>query len=49
MSTTTTRNLLLALLALLGLGAIGGGGALTISPSGQLLGMPLALLALNGN
>ena len=44
-TTTTSRNLLLALLGFLGLGAIGGGGALVLSPSGRLLGMPLALLA----
>jgi hypothetical protein len=40
----TTRNLLIALLAFLGLGAIGGGAVLIISPSGKLMGMPLALL-----
>ena len=45
MTTTTTRNILLFLLGFLGLGALGGGGALSISPSGRLLGMPLALLA----
>ena len=33
------------MLGFLGLGAFGGGGALSISPSGRLLGMPLALLA----
>ncbi len=39
------RNLLLLLLALLGSGAIfGGGGVLIISPSGKLFGMPLSLL-----
>ena len=41
----TARNYLLFLLGFLGLGALGGGGALSISPSGRLLGMPLALLA----
>lgn len=41
---TTTRNVLLYLLAFLGLGAIVGGGALIISPSGALLGMPLIAL-----
>lgn len=45
MSAPATRNTLLILLGFLGLGALGGGGALTISPSGRLLGMPLALLA----
>ena len=45
MTTATTRNILLFLLGFLGLGALGGGGALSISPSGRLLGMPLALLA----
>lgn len=41
----TPRKILLSLLGFLGLGALGGGGALSISPSGQLLGIPLALLA----
>ena len=45
MKTITARNVLLFLLGFLGLGALGGGGALSISPSGRLLGMPLALLA----
>jgi hypothetical protein len=39
-----TRNFLLFLLAVLGLGAIFGGGVLIISPSGALFGMPLAML-----
>ena len=39
-----TRNTLLFLLAFLGIGAIGGGGALIVSPSGQLLRMPLSML-----
>jgi len=39
-----TRRILLILLGFLGLGAIGGGSALIISPSGQLLGMPLSML-----
>jgi len=39
-----TRNILLILLGFLGLGAIGGGGALIISPTGELLGMPLSIL-----
>jgi hypothetical protein len=41
----TARNLLLLLLTLLSVGALGGGGVLVVSPSGQLLGMPLSLLA----
>jgi hypothetical protein len=41
----TARNLLLLLLALLSLGALGGGGILVVSPSGQLMGMPLSMLA----
>ncbi|MBC8085347.1 MAG: hypothetical protein H7Z21_19285 [Hymenobacter sp.] len=45
MSTRALRNLLAALLGFLGVGALGGGGALTVSPSGRLLGMPLVLLA----
>ncbi|MDO8992297.1 MAG: hypothetical protein Q7U83_04490 [Daejeonella sp.] len=35
---------LISLLAFLGFGAIGGGGVLILSPSGQLMGMPLSLL-----
>lgn len=39
------RNTLLILLAFLGISAIGGGGALIISPSGELLGgLPLSIL-----
>lgn len=39
------RNILISLLAFLGLGAIGGGSVLMISPSGKLLGgLPLAIL-----
>jgi hypothetical protein len=45
MASTTARNVLLLLLALLGLGALGGGGVLALSPSGRLMGMPLAMLA----
>ncbi len=45
MATNVTRNVLLALLAFLGLGAIAGGGALIASPSGKLLGIPLSILA----
>ncbi len=44
MKTKTTRNILLALLAFLGLGAIGGGGVFIISPTGKLIGMPLSML-----
>jgi hypothetical protein len=39
-----TRNILLLLLAFLGLGAMAGGGAMIISPTGKLLGMPLSML-----
>jgi hypothetical protein len=39
------RNTLIGLLSFLGLGALGGGGALILSPSGKLIGgMPLAIL-----
>ena len=45
MRVKTERNILISLLAFLGLGAIGGGGALIISPSGKLLGgLPLSIL-----
>ncbi|WP_310394214.1 hypothetical protein [Hymenobacter sp.] len=44
MSTKATRNLLVALLGFLGVGALGGGGMLTVSPSGKLIGMPLSML-----
>jgi hypothetical protein len=44
MKSNATRNLLIALLAFLGLGAIFGGAALMISPSGKLIGMPLSIL-----
>ncbi|MEP7265024.1 MAG: hypothetical protein ABI772_11030 [Bacteroidota bacterium] len=40
----TERNILIALLIFLGLGAIGGGGVLIISPNGKLIGMPLSML-----
>jgi hypothetical protein len=41
----SARNIHLFLLAFLGLSAIGGGGALIISPSGKLLGgLPLSIL-----
>jgi hypothetical protein len=45
MNIKNTRSILLILLGFLGLGAIGGGSALIISPSGKLLGMPLSMLA----
>lgn len=41
---TRALYFLIALLAFLGLGAIGGGGVLILSPSGELMGMPLSLL-----
>ncbi|MDB4918658.1 MAG: hypothetical protein JWQ54_641 [Mucilaginibacter sp.] len=44
MKTKTTQNILLFLLAFLGLGAIGGGAVLIISPMGALLGMPVSML-----
>ena len=45
MKSKTARNIHLILLAFLGLSAIGGGGALIISPSGKLLGgLPLSIL-----
>jgi len=39
-----TRNILIFILGFLGIGALFGGGALTISPSGAWLRMPLSLL-----
>ena len=46
MKPTATRNILISLLLFLGVSAIGGGGALIISPSGKLLGgLPLSILA----
>ena len=45
MKVKTARNIHLILLGFLGLSAIGGGGALIISPSGKLLGgLPLSIL-----
>ncbi len=44
MNSKPALNILLALLFLLGLGALFGGGVLIISPSGDLIGMPLSLL-----
>ena len=39
-----TRNFLIFLLGFLGFGAIGGGGVLIVSPSGELMGMPLSII-----
>jgi len=39
------RNILITLLFFLGLGAIGGGQVLIISPNGTLMGMPLSILS----
>jgi len=39
------RNILITLLFFLGLGAIGGGLVLIISPNGTLMGMPLSILS----
>ena len=44
MKSNASGNLLITLLAFLGLGAIGGGALLIISPSGKLMGMPLSML-----
>ena len=44
MKTKTTRTILLILLGFLGLGAVGGGAVLLVSPSGKLVGMPLSML-----
>ena len=44
MKPTFFRNILIGLLAFLGIGAMFGGGALIISPSGELLGMPLSMI-----
>lgn len=45
MKPTIARNILIALLLFLGLGAIGGGAFLIISPSGKLIGgLPLSIL-----
>ena len=44
MNTNSSRNILLLLLVILGVGAIFGGGVLIISPSGKLFGMPLSML-----
>jgi len=39
-----TRNFLIFILAFLGLGAVGGGGVLIFSPSGEMMGMPLSAI-----
>lgn len=44
MKMSTTRNILLFLLGFLGLGAMGGGAVLVISPEGKLIGLPLSML-----
>ena len=44
MKSTFFRNILIGLLAFLGVGAMFGGGVLIISPSGELLGMPLSMI-----
>ncbi|PZR31029.1 MAG: hypothetical protein DI538_21685 [Azospira oryzae] len=44
MKAKAARYLLLILLAFLGLGAVGGGGVLIVSPDGQLMGMPSSVL-----
>ena len=45
MNTKLSVNILIILLAFLGLGAIAGGGALIISPSGEMLGgLPISIL-----
>lgn len=41
---TRALYFLIFILVFLGLGAIGGGGVLILSPSGELMGMPLTLL-----
>ena len=44
MKAKPTRNILVILLGLLGIGAMFGGVVLIISPSGKLFGMPLSML-----
>ncbi|MEI7727787.1 MAG: hypothetical protein WCK09_21960, partial [Bacteroidota bacterium] len=45
MKTKTAQKILILLLAFLALSAIGGGGALIVSPSGKLIGgLPLSIL-----
>jgi hypothetical protein len=43
-SSKSIRNVLVILLVFLGVGAIGGGAVLILSPSGELMGMPLSML-----
>lgn len=38
------RNILIFLLGFLGLGALGGGGVLILSPSGEMMGMPVKII-----
>ena len=46
MKSKSLRNLHLGLMVFLGISAVGGGGALIISPSGKLLGgLPLSIIA----
>lgn len=45
MKLKTAENILVGLLAFLGVGALFGGGVLIISPTGSLIGMPLSMLA----
>ena len=48
MTSKTIRNILIFLLGFLGIGALFGGGVLIISPSGDLIGMPVSMLAPSG-
>ncbi|WP_159466987.1 hypothetical protein [Dyadobacter sp. 3J3] len=45
MTPATTRNILIFLLGFLGAGALFGGAVLIISPTGELIGMPLSMLS----
>lgn len=44
MKLKTAQTILFVLLGFLGIGALGGGGVLILSPSGKWMGMPLSLL-----
>jgi len=44
MKISKALGFLIFLMAFLGIGAIGGGGVLIVSPDGELMGMPLSLL-----
>ena len=44
MNPSILRNILIGILAFLGIGALYGGGALILSPSGSLLHMPLSMI-----